>query len=57
VTETKGAYLAINLAHEQKRTDDARMKIRNGLRLLLQGVEELWRLPRSFETKGEKGKR
>lgn len=57
MTETKREYLSIDLAHEQKHADGARMKIRNGLRLLLQGIEELWRLPRSFETKGEKGKR
>ena len=33
------------------------MKIRNGLRLMLQGVEELRGLPRSFETKREQGRR
>ena len=35
----------------------AKMKIRNGARLILQGLEELWGLPRSFETKGEQGRR
>ncbi|HUW12500.1 MAG TPA: hypothetical protein VM537_22430 [Anaerolineae bacterium] len=35
----------------------AKMKIRNGLRLILQGIEELWLLPRSFETKAEQGRR
>ena len=33
------------------------MKIRNGLRQMLQGVEELKGLPRSFETKKEQGRR
>ena len=35
----------------------ARLKIREGLRLILTGIEELWRLPRSFETKKEQGRR
>lgn len=37
--------------------DKAWMMIRNGLRQMLQGVEELKRLPRSFETKKEQGRR
>ena len=40
--------------------DDERkrkMLIRNGLRAILQGIEELWGLPRSFETKREQGRR
>lgn len=36
---------------------EAKLKIRNGLRLILQGIEDLWQLPRSFETKKEQGKR
>jgi len=35
----------------------AKLNIRNGLRLVLQGIEELWGLPRSFETKKEQGRR
>ena len=36
---------------------ETKLKIRNGLRLALQGIEELWGLPRSFETKREQGRR
>ena len=36
---------------------ETKLKIRNGLRLVLQGVEELWGQPRSFETKKEQGRR
>jgi len=35
----------------------AKLKVREGLRLVLTGIEELWRLPRSFETKKEQGRR
>jgi hypothetical protein len=35
----------------------ARLKIREGLRLVLTGIELLWNLPRSFETKKEQGRR
>ena len=42
---------------QEQRDHAAKMKIRNGVRLILQGIEELWRLPRSFETKGEQGRR
>ena len=33
-----------------------KLKIREGLRLVLAGLEDLWGLPRSFETKRERGK-
>jgi len=42
---------------DRDREHAAKMKIRNGVRLILQGLEELWLLPRSFETKGEQGRR
>ena len=42
---------------DAEREAAAKMKIRNGLRLVLQGLEELWLLPRSFETKAEQGRR
>jgi hypothetical protein len=42
--------------HEHKERQ-AKLNIRNGLRLILQGIEELWKLPRSFETKREQGRR
>ncbi len=42
--------------HEYKdRT--AKLKIREGLRMVLTGFEELWKLPRSVETKKEQGRR
>ena len=41
----------------EKSTKGIKIKIRNGLRLALQGIEELWGLPRSFETKKEQGRR
>lgn len=40
-----------------KRERIAKMKIRDGVRLILLGIEELWVLPRSFETKRGKVKR
>lgn len=33
------------------------LTIREGLRMVLRGWEELWGLPRSFETKSEQGRR
>ena len=42
--------------HEE-RERKAKLKIRDGLRLVLAGLEELWCLPRSFETKREQGRR
>ena len=40
---------------EQERA--SKMKIREGLRMVLTGFEELWGLPRSLTTKKEQGRR
>lgn len=54
MTENKTPYVAHYhddvLTFREKR---AKMKIRNGLRLILLGIEQLWQLPRSFTTKRE----
>ena len=42
---------------DSEREREARLKIRQGLRLVLRGLEELWLLPYSFDTKGEQGRR
>ncbi len=55
MTETRTPYsVAVSQDRGQKRR--AKLRIREGLRLILAGIEELWGLPRSFETKRGRGK-
>ena len=42
---------------DSEREREAKLKIRQGLRLVLRGLEELWLLPYSFDTKTEQGRR
>ena len=54
------AQIGRGMAEQGKDTDKekaAKLKIRNGVRLILLGLEELWDLPRSFPTKTEQGRR
>jgi hypothetical protein len=45
------------VALEIQEVRQAQLLIREGLRMVLRGLEELWGLPRSFETKSEQGRR
>lgn len=55
--KTMGALREFTNGTQEDTQAETKLKIRNGLRLVLQGVEELWGQPRSFETKKEQGRR